>query len=203
MRFWLALAVCALGVLLFRGAAAQAPIWYWCEPSHAYYPWVRSCPEGWRPVNPATVMPQPYGAIPSTAARPTAPQAPSAYPGPLAPGNAGPEWDRLHPAEAQRREEEASANRRQLILRDVAVTCIPDSPGYVGPKTSEDQLMCDQHNAIVREQDAIEAAGNFPETVTARIARAQLQFEIDIQAALARFQHRQACQENRADPGSC
>lgn len=66
MRFRPALAVFALAVLMSEGAAAQAPTWY-CDAPPGYYPWVRFCPSGWRPVNPAAALPQPYTAPPSGA----------------------------------------------------------------------------------------------------------------------------------------
>lgn len=50
-RFGLAAAVLALGLVL--PAAAQAPAQYWCEPLHAYYPRVASCPAPWRTIGPA------------------------------------------------------------------------------------------------------------------------------------------------------
>ncbi len=37
-------------------AEAQTPVWYYCEPAHAYYPYVSTCPVPWRTVtsNPNT-----------------------------------------------------------------------------------------------------------------------------------------------------
>jgi TonB family protein len=151
------------------------------------------------PLRPGMVVPPPPPAYGGAA---PAAQPPGAYPGERAPGNAGPEWDRLHPAEAQRRREDIAAKEmqlNQLDRRNLAVKC---SPGYTGAKTPHDQLLCDLSLAVDSENAALKAAQKFPETIQARINRALLQFEIDNQAALARFQHRMACQEGSADPGS-
>jgi hypothetical protein len=41
--------------LLFTVAAwpAQAQSWYYCDPLRTYYPYVKTCPAPWRPVDPA------------------------------------------------------------------------------------------------------------------------------------------------------
>ena len=57
----------ALAMLLLPGTAHA---WYWCEPAQAYYPWVRSCPEPWRQVDPRAAARQPGGAPPSAASTP-------------------------------------------------------------------------------------------------------------------------------------
>jgi hypothetical protein len=36
-----------------QGTAAPAPTWYYCTSAKSYYPYVNSCPEGWKAV-PAT-----------------------------------------------------------------------------------------------------------------------------------------------------
>jgi hypothetical protein len=73
MRFRLALVVFAFMVLASEDAAAQAPPLYWCDALHGYYPWVRFCPSGWRPVNPGMGSPQPYSAAPTPLTRQAAP----------------------------------------------------------------------------------------------------------------------------------
>jgi uncharacterized protein len=50
---WLRLIFAVMIVALGREAHA-ASSWFWCEPLHAYYPWVRSCPEAWRQVDPGS-----------------------------------------------------------------------------------------------------------------------------------------------------
>lgn len=87
MRFVSALAAFALAAALQAATAtAQTPPVYYCDPLHIYsYPGAPNCPVPWR-----AVAPMPF---------------PNAYPGPNAPGNAGPEWDRLHPVQAQQRRE--------------------------------------------------------------------------------------------------
>lgn len=91
MRYVLALAAFALAAALQAATAtAQTPPVYYCDPLHIYsYPGAPNCPVPWRAVAP----------MPRT--RPSL----DAYPGPNAPGNAGPEWDRLHPVQAQQRRE--------------------------------------------------------------------------------------------------
>jgi uncharacterized protein YecT (DUF1311 family) len=80
MRLGLSLAVFALIVLIADAAAAQSPVWYWCDAFRGYYPWVGWCPTGWRPVNPTSVFPQMYGAAAPAKAQPAPPQAPTAAP---------------------------------------------------------------------------------------------------------------------------
>lgn len=54
MHFRLTLLIVAALTASIAGAApSQARVWYWCDASHAYYPWVRSCTSGWRTVNAA------------------------------------------------------------------------------------------------------------------------------------------------------
>jgi membrane protein implicated in regulation of membrane protease activity len=79
LRFRFALAVFMLMPLASTGAAAQAPIWYWCDALHGYYPGVRVCPGGWRPVNPPITLPQPYTAVPQPVAPPAATGATDGY----------------------------------------------------------------------------------------------------------------------------
>jgi uncharacterized protein YecT (DUF1311 family) len=55
MRVALALALLA-AFLQAKAVDAQAPVWYWCEPLSAYYPWVARCPVPWRSFDPATVL---------------------------------------------------------------------------------------------------------------------------------------------------
>jgi len=43
---------------------AQAPVWYYCEEAAGYYPYIATCPGGWRAV-PAT--PPPASALPPPA----------------------------------------------------------------------------------------------------------------------------------------
>ena len=62
MRFRVALVLIVLAPLASTIASAQMQVWYWCDPARAYYPYVRQCSIPWRPVNPATVLPQPYAA---------------------------------------------------------------------------------------------------------------------------------------------
>jgi hypothetical protein len=59
MRRWLALAVVALAALHAAGAAAQAqaPLLYYCDPLHVYYPAVPRCPVPWRAVGPPPAAP--------------------------------------------------------------------------------------------------------------------------------------------------
>jgi hypothetical protein len=49
---WLRLAVALLTIVALGREAHAASSWFWCEPLHAYYPWVRSCPSSWRQVDP-------------------------------------------------------------------------------------------------------------------------------------------------------
>jgi hypothetical protein len=58
MRFRLIVAGAAVLALL-GGAGAARAAWYWCDPLHAYYPWVRSCPAAWQPVNPWSALQRP------------------------------------------------------------------------------------------------------------------------------------------------
>jgi len=47
-------------LLLTLGAwPAQAQTWYYCDPLHTYYPYVKTCPAPWRPVDPATTGARP------------------------------------------------------------------------------------------------------------------------------------------------
>lgn len=190
MRFWLALAVFALASLLTWGAGAQAPVWYWCEAPHGYYPWVRSCPVGWRPVNPPTVMPQPY-ALPPTAAGSTPPQPSGAYPGALAPGNAGPEWDRLHPAEAQRREEDATAAQRRAELANIT--------------PSQRQEAADDDAALAELQAVQRWLTNHPNCAecASDYQLAVARYDAEISGAQQRAIHRLYCEAGQARPGSC
>src|SRR5271166_1143242 len=80
MRLEPSLAVVGLVALIAGAAAAQSTVWYWCDAFRGYYPWVRSCPSGWRPVNPASVFPQAYGTAAPAMAQPAPPQAPTATP---------------------------------------------------------------------------------------------------------------------------
>jgi uncharacterized protein YecT (DUF1311 family) len=80
MRLGISFAVFALVVLIADAAAAQSPVWYWCDAFRGYYPWVGSCPSGWRPVNPASVFPQAYGPAAPAMEQPAPPQAPTAAP---------------------------------------------------------------------------------------------------------------------------
>lgn len=69
MRRWLALVIVALASLPAAGAAAQAPLLYYCDPLYAYYPAVPRCPVPWRAVGSAPIAPQPYQApVPPSAA---------------------------------------------------------------------------------------------------------------------------------------
>jgi uncharacterized protein len=49
---WLRLALALVTIVALGHEAHAASSWFWCEPLHAYYPWVRSCPVGWRQVDP-------------------------------------------------------------------------------------------------------------------------------------------------------
>jgi uncharacterized protein len=49
---WLRLALLVISAVALGREAHAASSWFWCEPLHAYYPWVRSCPEAWRQVDP-------------------------------------------------------------------------------------------------------------------------------------------------------
>lgn len=59
--------------LLFALAAwpCQAQTWYYCDPLRTYYPYVRTCPAPWRPVDPANA-----GGRPAAQPRAPAMQAP-------------------------------------------------------------------------------------------------------------------------------
>lgn len=61
------------GLLLANAAHAQSSgNWYYCDPAHAYYPYVRTCPMPWRAVAPNA---NPYGQFgqPGTNATPSLP----------------------------------------------------------------------------------------------------------------------------------
>jgi hypothetical protein len=73
VRSLLALAVLTLVALGNSDANAQATTWYWCDALHGYYPWVKFCPGGWRSVNGAMSLPQPY---PGSTSAPAAVAAP-------------------------------------------------------------------------------------------------------------------------------
>jgi hypothetical protein len=49
---WLRLALALVAIVALGHEAHAASSWFWCEPLHAYYPWVRSCPVAWRQVDP-------------------------------------------------------------------------------------------------------------------------------------------------------
>lgn len=56
---WLRLALAVMTIVALGHEAHAASSWFWCEPLHAYYPWVRSCPESWRQVDPRSASQQP------------------------------------------------------------------------------------------------------------------------------------------------
>jgi hypothetical protein len=57
------------GLLVVDAARAQASgSWYYCDPSHAYYPYVSTCPVPWR-----AVAPHAYGQTSPPAAQPGQP----------------------------------------------------------------------------------------------------------------------------------
>jgi len=62
---WVRSAVVVFSVLALQHSAQARSSWYWCEPAHAYYPWVKTCAEPWRAVNPWTASRQPGTAPPS------------------------------------------------------------------------------------------------------------------------------------------
>jgi hypothetical protein len=65
---WARFAFAALVITALQGSARAASDWYWCDPLQAYYPWVRSCPAPWRPVNAKSVLRQsPASPLPQTA----------------------------------------------------------------------------------------------------------------------------------------
>jgi hypothetical protein len=61
------------GLVVANAAHAQSSgSWYYCDPAHAYYPYVTSCPVAWRAVTPyayGEMQPSPVGpAVPAQAA---------------------------------------------------------------------------------------------------------------------------------------
>lgn len=62
------------GLVLANGAHAQASgSWYYCDPAHAYYPYVSRCPVPWRAVTPyvyGQMQPSPVGPAVSAQAAP-------------------------------------------------------------------------------------------------------------------------------------
>ena len=86
MRASLRPALLALAGTLVVNAthAQQSGNWYYCDPAHAYYPYVRTCPVPWRAVAPYSYEPtQPHDAAPpamqprARAGVPPAPAAPA------------------------------------------------------------------------------------------------------------------------------
>jgi hypothetical protein len=72
------------------------------------------------PVAQSATLPAPAVVPTMTAPVPAAPF-PDSYPGETAPGNAGPEWDRRHPVEAQhRRDDQAAKERREWEVSKAA-----------------------------------------------------------------------------------
>ena len=73
-----------LGLLLiFIAHPAVAANWYYCDPLHAYYPYVSTCPVPWREVAPNPNPYGPFGSQPGTST--TAPRPAISAPVPLTP----------------------------------------------------------------------------------------------------------------------
>jgi TerB N-terminal domain/TerB-C domain len=66
------LLLCAVLVGFAHSAAAQGS-WYYCEPAHAYYPYVNNCPVPWREIAPYAYRQDQQQAVPPPLARPAAP----------------------------------------------------------------------------------------------------------------------------------
>jgi hypothetical protein len=81
MRSRLIVAVATV-VALLGGAGAAEAAWYWCDPLHAYYPWVRSCPAAWQPVNPWSASQQPGAPPPQPSSSASASPGKPGEPGP-------------------------------------------------------------------------------------------------------------------------
>jgi hypothetical protein len=80
---WVRSALAVLALLALHHGTCAGTSWYWCEPTHAYYPWVSTCAESWRAVNPWRASQQPGTALPAPLADTVPPQAaPSAGPAP-------------------------------------------------------------------------------------------------------------------------
>jgi hypothetical protein len=72
--FWVALPIFA-GLLMANAAHAQQPAgkWYYCDPTHAYYPYVKTCAVPWREVAPYFYRQGQPQAIAPPAMQPAAP----------------------------------------------------------------------------------------------------------------------------------
>jgi hypothetical protein len=126
------IALASVAAILMSSPTLAQPMWYYCAPAHAYYPYVSTCPVPWQPVAPT---PQ------SRIARPT-PAAPARNAGTMVPTPKA-----SHPAPAV----DHAAELEALLAREKRLNdrCRGDSGD--NPKT---QTFCDERDKAVEQLEA-------------------------------------------------